>query len=448
MPLYVVHVRRACLLALTSLLAFPSLTASAESPSPPVPASASPSPKPSSPTTAAPAGTPSPAPPEAPAPSPRATVEPSPSVAPEIEAIDAAVAEQMRRTIAATSLAERIEAQRRLAGVERDLLLREIDRIRERQAAAAAREAELARAIADRRAVLDRLVGETYRVSRTTTLEALLRRGSIVDALVHVDDLSRLSAKQRETLEQLRADERRLAEERAVIARDEGDLAALQASVETKDATLRRLAAWAEALIVATRQGTATDAQIGVLREIADATARQHEETERLIREIARRSGEDLPALDQWKWPLGGVVTQEFGPSTLTLEPPMTYRGVHHPHFHDGIDIAAPLGSPVRAVARGRVAFVGHLSGGAMVVIVAHADDLISLYGHLDDATFRPPVRTGDAVEAGETIGAVGLTGLTTGPHLHFSLRRSTEPIDPRSIIRGGPSEVRGSQGP
>jgi murein DD-endopeptidase MepM/ murein hydrolase activator NlpD len=349
----------------------------------------------------------------------------------------------MRRTIAATSLAERIAAQRRLAAAERDLLLREIERIDARRSAAAAREAELTRAISERRAALDRLVEETYRASRTTTLEALLRRGSIVDALVHVDDLSRLSAKHREMLDQLRADERRLGEERAAIARDEEDIAALQASVEAKDRTLRRLGAWAEALVVAARRGTATDAQLGLIGELAEATAREHEETERLIAEVARRAGETLPALDRWTWPVGGVVTQEFGPSTLALEPAMTYRGVRYAHFHDGIDIAAPLGSPVRAVARGRVAFVGHLSDGAMVVIVAHADGLTSLYGHLDDAALRPPVRAGDGVEAGQTIGAVGLTGLTTGPHIHFSLWRSTEPIDPRSVLSGDPREAR-----
>lgn len=351
---------------------------------------------------------------------------------PEVEAVDAAVAEQMRRAIAATSLAERIDAQRRLAVAERDLLLREIDRIREQQAAAAKREADLARELAEDRAQLQRLVEETYKASRVSTLEALLRRGSLLDALVHVDDLARLTAKQRETVERLREGERRLAGERAAMERQAGDIVTLQASVAAKDAQLRKLGAWAGGLVA---RGGASNAEIDLLRELADAVAREHEETERLIAEIAKRAGEILPSLDRWTWPLDGPITQEFGPSALVLEPPMTYRGVAYPHFHDGIDIAAALGSPVRAVARGRVAFVGHLAGGAMVVIVAHADGLISLYGHLDDAVLRPPVRAGDTVEAGQTLGTVGMTGLTTGPHLHFSLHRITEPVDPRSVL-------------
>lgn len=349
--------------------------------------------------------------------------------------MDAGLAERMRVAIAATSLAERIDAQRRLAAAERDLLLREIQRVRDEQAATAARAALIQRVLAEKRAQLDRLVEETYRSSRTTPLEALLRRGSVVDLLVHVDDLARLSSKQRELVEHLREAAQRLAQERGALAQQETDVAGLIDAVAAKDRTLERLSAWAAALVAAAERGSASDARVDVLRRLADDAAARHEETERIVAQIARRTGETLPSLDRWTWPLAGVVTQEFGPSTLTLEPAVTYRGVRYPHFHDGIDIGAPLGAPVRAVARGRVAFAGHFADGAMVVIVAHADGLISLYAHLDDAALRPTVRTGDTVEAGQRIGSVGLTGLTTGPHLHFSLRKGLEPIDPRVYL-------------
>lgn len=381
------------------------------------------------------AESPSPPPPTAPPP------RPSPSVAPEVEVVDAAVADQMRRAIAATSLAERIDAQRRLAAAERDLLVREISRIRAEQAAAEERSLEVQRKVADKRATLDRLLEETYRSSRITPLEAFLRRGSIVDLLVHVDDLARLSAKQREVVEELRELERDVAREREALARREADVVALSSAVAAKDAALARLGAWADALVA---RGTASDARIELLRALADDVAREHEESERLITEIARRAGEPPPTPGPWSWPLDGPVTQEFGPTALVLEPPATYRGVAYPHFHDGLDIAAALGSPVRAVARGRVAFVGRL-GDAMAVVIVHADGLISLYGHLDDAALRPTVRPGDVVEPGQTIGSVGLTGLTTGPHLHFGLRKGTEPVDPRIHLPGRPGGALGS---
>jgi murein DD-endopeptidase MepM/ murein hydrolase activator NlpD len=338
----------------------------------------------------------------------------------------------MRRVIAAASLAERIDAQRRLAAAEREVLVREIARIRDAQAAARARAAELQQRLAERRAALERIVEETYRASRVSTLEVLLRRGSLVDVLVHVDDLGRLSAQQRDAVEQLRDTERRLKAEQDALAQEESEIGRLGESVAAKDATLARLA-----LAGAARFGAAAvnDAEVDLLRELADQAAREHEEADRLIAQIAQRSGEPLPALDRWSWPASGQVSQEFGPTALALEPPLVYRGLPYPHFHDGIDIAAALGAPVRAVARGRVAFVGHLPGGAMVVIVAHDGGLLSLYGHLDDTVLRPTVRAGDTVEAGQRIGSIGLTGLTTGPHLHFSLRQGTEPLDPRTRL-------------
>lgn len=432
LSVHIVPLVVAAALALT-LLSTP-IAAVAESPSPPpTPSGSPPPPKPSPPLARSPSPSPSSSP--SPALSQTPTPEPSPSVAPEVEAVDAALAGQMRRVIAAASLAERIEAQRRLAAAERDVLVREIARIQAEHAAAAQRAAELQRQLVEKRAQLDRLMEETYRTSRITPLEALLRRGSVVDLLIHVDDLARLSAKQREVVDELRDVERRVAEEREALARKESDIGGLMEAVAAKDATLGRLAAWAEALLAAAERGAASDARIELLRELADAAAREHEATERVIADIAQRAGETPPSLDRWTWPLAGLVTQEFGPTSFALEPPLAYRGVTYPHFHDGVDIAAPVGAAVHAVARGRVAFVGHLGGGAMAVIVAHAEGLISLYGHLDDTVFRPTVRAGDTVEAGQRIGSVGLTGLTTGPHLHFSLRRGTEPVDPRGVL-------------
>ena len=172
-----------------------------------------------------------------------------------------------------------------------------------------------------------------------------------------------------------------------------------------------------------------------MLRGLADDAGREHAAEDAVVAEIARQSGQALPTLDRWMWPADGVVSQGFGPSELALEPAVTYRGVTYPHFHDGIDIAAPLGAPVVAGARGRVAFVGHIAGGAMVVILAHEDGLVSLYAHLDDTLAPPPVRVGDIVEAGQRIGSIGLTGITTGPHLHLTVRHGAEAIDPRSVL-------------
>jgi murein DD-endopeptidase MepM/ murein hydrolase activator NlpD len=132
-------------------------------------------------------------------------------------------------------------------------------------------------------------------------------------------------------------------------------------------------------------------------------------------------------------WPVeGGWISQGFGPTSFALAPAACFEGVCYPHFHDGIDIAAPLGTPVRAIAAGRVTIAGRMSDGAVIVEIEHAPGVVSRYGHLQPEL---PVRVGQWVSAGEPIGSIGLTGNTTGPHLHFEIYVSGVPVDPLSIL-------------
>jgi len=131
-----------------------------------------------------------------------------------------------------------------------------------------------------------------------------------------------------------------------------------------------------------------------------------------------------------------GEVTQEFGPTPFWFEPARTWRGQYYPNFHEGIDIATAMYSPVAAAAPGRVVWAGRLPDGAMVVLIAHVGGLVSLYAHLDDNVAPPRVTAGDEVQQGQIIGAIGMTGMTTGPHVHFVVWRDGELIDPLSLIK------------
>ena len=83
-------------------------------------------------------------------------------------------------------------------------------------------------------------------------------------------------------------------------------------------------------------------------------------------------------------WPLDGRITQVFGPTTFTAEPARCYAGTCYAHFHDGLDIAAALGTPVRAIAAGRVVLAGRVADGAVVVEIDHGAGVLSTYGHLE----------------------------------------------------------------
>ena len=136
-------------------------------------------------------------------------------------------------------------------------------------------------------------------------------------------------------------------------------------------------------------------------------------------------------------WPVAGArITQGFGPTSLALEPARCYRGTCYPHFHDGLDLAAPLGTEVRAIASGRVTLAGRVADGAVVVLIEHAGGVTSLYGHLQPGL---AVRAGDDVVAGQAIGSVGLTGNTTGPHLHLEVDVAGVPIDPLTVLPAAP---------
>jgi len=128
----------------------------------------------------------------------------------------------------------------------------------------------------------------------------------------------------------------------------------------------------------------------------------------------------------QLAWPLTEwVLTQTYGCTGFELEPADSW--CPSGHFHSGLDLAAPIDTPIHAAAGG-VARVAEDPGGyGLYVLVDHGGRLSTLYGHLE----WTPLGDGVAVRAGDELGFVGSSGLSTGPHLHFEVRREGRPVDP-----------------
>lgn len=116
-------------------------------------------------------------------------------------------------------------------------------------------------------------------------------------------------------------------------------------------------------------------------------------------------------------WPVSGSLNSGFGP-----------RGSG---FHDGVDIAAPEGTPIRAVEQGEVIFSNQLRGYGNMVIIRHRGGIVSVYAHNQVNL----VREGQQVERGDTIARVGSTGRVTGPHLHFEIRKNNLAQDPMHYL-------------
>lgn len=98
---------------------------------------------------------------------------------------------------------------------------------------------------------------------------------------------------------------------------------------------------------------------------------------------------------------------------------------------HSGIDIAAPTGMAVLASAPGKVRYVGMYAGYGQTIYVEHKDGWATVYAHLS----RTSVRPGQTVPQGAVIGAVGNTGRSTGPHLHFEIRYKETPVNPLNYL-------------
>ncbi len=102
-----------------------------------------------------------------------------------------------------------------------------------------------------------------------------------------------------------------------------------------------------------------------------------------------------------------------------------------HAAFHSGLDFAGPIGAPVYAAADGKISFAGQKQGYGNIVEIDHGNGLTTRYAHL--SRFR--IKAGERIEAGQVIGAIGNTGRSTGPHLHFEVRVHERAVNPRPFL-------------
>jgi murein DD-endopeptidase MepM/ murein hydrolase activator NlpD len=129
----------------------------------------------------------------------------------------------------------------------------------------------------------------------------------------------------------------------------------------------------------------------------------------------------------------------------MLLKSPLRYRRIssyfsrrrYHPILkryrpHHGIDYAAPTGTPVEAAGSGKVSFVGWKKGYGRFIVIKHKNSYSTAYGHL--SRYKKGLKRGSKVDQGDVIGYVGSTGISTGPHLHYELRRGKRLINPLSV--------------
>lgn len=281
----------------------------------------------------------------------------------------------------------------------------------------------------------------TYRQAQVSPLEMLLSSSSLsefasrIQAMVIINRQDVALANEIRTMRDETAANVSLAEEKAA------ETVGLQEQISQQRAALAQQKARYDQLIKDAQaqiasQADARDQQAALRNQQLSAAAKQTQETanlnrllqdaeaqyEQLAAAAAARSGLGVYTGGKLPmWPLRGAITSPFG---------ARWGG-----FHNGLDIANVMYSPIVAAAAGRVTTVGkpYLASGdtATVVIIAHGNNFSTLYGHLDDRVHPPIVQVGQYVNAGQVIAYEGMTGWTTGPHLHFMTIVNGRAVDP-----------------
>lgn len=352
-------------------------------------------------------------------------------------------------------------AQQQAVQAKIDVVQAKIAELDAEIAAAQRREALLAERIDAERAQLNELARAIY-VSPTSPLITLAQSQSLSDLLTRIADLNvageratTLKASLKNDLADLQAEREQeqearqqqitqrdqldgeMAQLRSLEAQEANSVAQLQEKIAETQGELARLNSQSAALAqeVTDMLQQQQDAIIAAAMQ-AVWTQMQIWLQSNNVGQIPTSSGHSTQYRFIWPEPQAQI-SQPFGPSTFWFEPP--YGG--YPHFHTGIDLVEPFGTPVYAADDGIVALVGNTSSGyGNYVVIAHAGGLDTLYGHLSTSL----VKVGQALTQGTVVGLEGSTGNSTGPHLHFELRINQKPVNPAPYLPpGAPSPYR-----
>jgi murein DD-endopeptidase MepM/ murein hydrolase activator NlpD len=216
------------------------------------------------------------------------------------------------------------------------------------------------------------------------------------------------------------------AEKDAIGRRESAVAAAVRVLQDKSDelAALRAAQAASQAAALAVRQQKS-----GALKGVNQDLAELERQENQLLAESAAITGVITGSTGSGSgggslgWPVSGPVTSPFG---WRIHPILGYR-----KFHTGIDIGVGYGVPIHAAGSGTVIYATWMGGYGNVIIIDHGNGLSTLYAHQSSLA----VGTGAHVARGQTVGYVGSTGFSTGPHLHFEVRVNGNPVDPMGYL-------------
>jgi murein DD-endopeptidase MepM/ murein hydrolase activator NlpD len=277
--------------------------------------------------------------------------------------------------------------------------------------------------------MLKRRLVDIYEYGDLSYMNALVASRSFSEFVERWEDLRLLIAANQRAVRARKAAQARVAAIEADLERTRLELQQQEEAQEQARSQLNSLAQERGNLVqLASVQRRSVASQVAQMEDLSAAEEAQLEglilEREREMEAERKAAGiaggvESEGAGGSFSWPVTGTITSPFG---WRSNP---FGGA--PEFHQGLDIAAPTGTTVTAAAGGTVIMAQWYGGYGNYILIDHGGGYSTGYGHLS-AIY---VSTGQAVQRGQAIGAVGSTGQSTGPHLHFEIRIAGKPVDP-----------------
>ncbi|WP_317034133.1 murein hydrolase activator EnvC family protein [Nodosilinea sp. E11] len=281
-------------------------------------------------------------------------------------------------------------------------------------------EAQLAKAEADYEDVRTGTVARLQYLQRQQGSEGwavLLQSRNFNEFLDRQYQLKRVYAADRQVLSDIKAQADAIQQKKAAVEDKRNQVALLRQQLLSQKQQYEAEASEEKQLIARLKD------RRGALEAAEAQLARDSEQIAGLIRQKIAASTGVIRGTGRFVFPANGGISSGFG---NRRHPILGYS-----RFHAGVDFAASQGTPIYAADSGRVIFSGWYGGYGQTVIIDHGDGISTLYAHAS----RLLVSEGQAVQQGQTVAAVGSTGLSTGPHLHFEVRQNGNPVNPMGYL-------------
>lgn len=249
-------------------------------------------------------------------------------------------------------------------------------------------------------------------------MAALVRSKTVEDLAARRAMLERIAERDRSMFENYRTLQRQVEERKLAQDAVVKEIASLEGRQREEAAALDKVLDEKQSVLAELNKDHAS-----LAREL-DQLEAQSARLESQIRSF-QSSGQGFrtPPKGKLLMPTNGRMGSGFG---MRMHPILRYK-----RMHNGIDIGAASGTPIRAAAAGRVMTASSMRGYGNTVVLDHGGGMSTLYAHCS----RLKVRAGQTVKQGEVIALVGSTGLSTGPHLHFEVRINGRPVNPRNYL-------------